>query len=521
LRPFLISGLLLLLIVTSSCQRWLGEPAIQTTREVTSTGVETSIPTRTLETPAPPVAAASTPTPGLEPAAMPEPTGESPLGQESSNSVERTFYDLRARLDYARRRVDVQAEITYLNKTNHNLEELLFLVDANRYLGAFQLGSVSLDEGGQPSSYILENDRLTITLPAPLASGESAQISFVYTLQIPVIPPPNDIYKPQPFGYTERQLNLVDWYPYLPPYQEETGWAANQAWFFGEHQVYEAADFTVAVETINPPADLVLAASALPEQDGNNYLYNHANARNFALSASHMYEVRYEEAGDVLVIGYSFPYDLQAGEAALRDTAEAVRLYNRLFGPYPHKALTLVEADFLDGMEYDGLYFLSRGFYNLYDGSPQGYLTTIAVHETAHQWWYGLVGNDQAYEPWLDEALCTYSELLFFENVYPEVVSWWWDYRIDYYEPGGFIDGSIYDYGGFRPYRDAVYLNGALFLHEIRQAAGDKAFFEFLKDYARRLSGSQATQSDFFSILSEHTHIDTSEIKDKYFRDLY
>ena len=200
----------------------------------------------------------------------------------------------------------------------------------------------------------------------------------------------------------------------------------------------------------------------------------------------------------------------------LHDTAAALELYGRLFIPYPHTSLSVVEADFLDGMEYDGLYFLSRGFYNLYDGTPQGYLTFIAAHETAHQWWYGLVGNDQALEPWLDEAMCTYMEHVFYENVYTDyptatgesIVDWWWYYRVNFYDPSGWVDGAIYDFNLFRPYRDAVYLNGAKFFQELRTLVGDEVFFAFLKDYADREAEHIATGNDFFVILKDHTSKD-------------
>jgi len=46
----------------------------------------------------------------------------------------------------------------------------------------------------------------------------------------------------------------------------------------------------------------------------------------------------------------------------------------------------------------------------------KNYLTTLSVHETAHQWWDGLVGTDQALEPWLDEALATYAERIFYQK---------------------------------------------------------------------------------------------------------
>src|SRR2546426_6145047 len=31
-------------------------------------------------------------------------------------------------------------------------------------------------------------------------------------------------------------------------------------------------------------------------------------------------------------------------------------------------------------------------------------------HELGHQWFFGLVGNDQGRDPWIDEGLATYAE---------------------------------------------------------------------------------------------------------------
>jgi hypothetical protein len=42
----------------------------------------------------------------------------------------------------------------------------------------------------------------------------------------------------------------------------------------------------------------------------------------------------------------------------------------------------------------------------------------LAAHEVAHQWWFGVVGNDQIDEPWLDEALTQYSTMLYYEKAY-------------------------------------------------------------------------------------------------------
>jgi len=332
------------------------------------------------------------------------------------------------------------------------------------------------------------------------------------------IPPPSDTVKPVVFGYTSRQTNLVDWYPYLPPYLPGQGWVIHDPGYFGEHQVYPEADFDVTLSLVNPPANLKIAAPAPAQLENGAYHYLLANARTFAWSASSTYVVQTQSVGDVTIMSYNFPLDDAAAKMALQNTADAVKLYSQLFGPYQHSTLTVVEADFLDGMEEDGLYFLSKGFYNLYDGTPKGYLTIIAAHETAHQWWFAQVADDQALEPWLDEALATYTEKIFIEHTYPDLVNWWWSFRVNFYEPVGVINQSIYDYDSFVHYRNAVYLRGALFLDGLRHQIGDDAFFAFLKDYAATEKYKIATANDFFTILAKHTSLDLSKVKSGYFK---
>jgi aminopeptidase N len=106
----------------------------------------------------------------------------------------------------------------------------------------------------------------------------------------------------------------------------------------------------------------------------------------------------------VTVYCYYFAFYNEAGEALLQTTVEAMQVYSERFGHYRHKTLTAVQGDFNDGMEFSGLYFISRDYFNLYKGTPENYLVTIGAHETAHQWWFDGVINDQALEPWLDEA---------------------------------------------------------------------------------------------------------------------
>jgi aminopeptidase N len=73
------------------------------------------------------------------------------------------------------------------------------------------------------------------------------------------------------------------------------------------------------------------------------------------------------------------------------------------YGPYAWPDYTIViTPDFTSGgIEYPTLSFVGARFFVL----------AVVDHETAHQWFYSLVGNDQARDPWLDETLATWAQV--------------------------------------------------------------------------------------------------------------
>jgi aminopeptidase N len=142
----------------------------------------------------------------------------------------------------------------------------------------------------------------------------------------------------------------------------------------------------------------------------------------------------------------------------------------------------------------------------------------IAAHETAHQWWYALVGNDQALEPWLDESLATYSELLFYENTVPDSSDWWWQYRVNYFNPHGSVNQSTADFKEFRPYINAVYLRGAHFWGDVRRAMGDDNFFAFLRAYAAQYGGKLADTNAVLNMIQQFGNPDLQKVMVRYFQ---
>ena len=464
----------------------------QTSRTATPIQTQVPPPTETFT--------ASPPTP------LPAPS--SPIAESRKERDLRPQYTLKATLDYPARTLYVDESIRYTNRSSAALDMLVLNVEPNRWENCFSLESLRLN--GFSSKPILNVSRMEIPLGTKLQPGEALTLEVSYTLQLP--PKSND----QVFGYlSDFQINLVNWYPFVVPFDGED-WLFRTPSGVGEHLVYETADFDVAL-TLEGEADAVVAASAAGKQTGALYQYQLAGARTFVFSISSALRSETVSSQNGSVTSFYFPDYEYGGKGILNAASRALEIYSRRFAPYPYEHLSIVQTHLPDGMEYDGLIFMGSEFYDEYDGTIQNNLIAIGVHEVSHQWWFGLVGNDQALEPWLDEALALYSERIFYEEIFPYPVNWWWRFRVTWFSPSGWVNTSIYDGYAFREYTDAVYLRGAQFMEEIRARVGEKAFNAFLQDYASSYAHKIATRDDFFDTLNRHTEIDYSDIVETYF----
>ncbi|MGC8856528.1 MAG: M1 family metallopeptidase [Anaerolineae bacterium] len=423
-------------------------------------------------------------------------------------SLERTQYTFFVTFDCAGHVLQVEENIRYPNLSGHDLPQIVLAVEPNLWPGVFTLTDLRLEDTPQ-TAYTLNGHRLEIALPQPLRAGEVLKLALNFTLKLP----PQSV--GSPFGYGSNQSNLTDWFPFIVPYQGE--WVLHDPWSFGEHLVYDAADFEVNLKVNDP--QVIVAASAPAESTGEWRRYRLSAARTFAFSASENFRVAESRVGSVVIRSYYFAGQENAGERMAISAAQAVSIFQTKLVPYPYSSLSIVAADVPDGQEFDGFVLLSTKFYNQYQQGIGNNLVDIGVHEIAHQWWFGLVGNDQALEPWLDEALATYSEHFYYE--YYDLTNWWWNFRVNYFSPSGWVDTSIYNGGSFRTYTNAVYLNGANFLEAVRRRVGEQDFFNFLQDYLTRYAHQRATAYDFFATLRANTAADVSDLIRAYFQSPY
>jgi hypothetical protein len=119
--------------------------------------------------------------------------------------------------------------------------------------------------------------------------------------------------------------------------------------------------------------------------------------------------------------------------------------FGKRYGPYPWPTYTLAITPGLGGgIEYPS--FVMQG--------PRT-LLQVTSHEIGHQWFYGLVGNDQGRDPWLDEGLASWAEARFegtlarflarpipvgAKNMVGQPMTYW-SVRDDIYPDGVYVQG--------------------------------------------------------------------------------
>lgn len=256
------------------------------------------------------IAPAPTETPTVTPqptaTVTPIPTATSTPTATPIPAPERATYTLNTTIDYDAHTVTVDQTIVYPNHTGGQLNALVLAVEPNLWAGGFTLSGISLN-GTPITTYSLNGQRLDIALSSFFQPEHVMTINLQYSLVLPFAEqadPANS--RPRIYGYTQRQMNLTNWYPFVVPFINGD-WVLHEPWYYGEHLVYDAADYEVNLKFADPSTAPIVAASGVPEPQTDFTRYTITSARAFALAASRDFQVSTTQVGDVSLSSYYFP----------------------------------------------------------------------------------------------------------------------------------------------------------------------------------------------------------------------
>lgn len=180
-----------------------------------------------------------------------------------------------------------------------------------------------------------------------------------------------------------------------------------------------------------------------------------------------------------------------AADRAFSTVPDMLRLFDRLFGPYPQEACSLVvTADELEiPLEAQGLAVF--GMNHLVPAAQR-----LVAHELAHQWFGNSVGLARWSDIWLNEGFACYAEWLWWEQ------SGGADVETCVAENHARLaakprDLLLVDPGPDDMFDDRVYKRGAIALHAVRRTIGDGAFFDLLRGWTADFRHRLATTDDF------------------------
>ena len=302
-------------------------------------------------------------------------------------------------------------------------------------------------------------------------------------------------------GYSDNTVNLGNFYPILCAYADG-GFTECVYYSFGDPFVSDVADYKVSVTAPNTYT-IVTSGSMVKSSTDKGIItnvYSLSNARDFAVVLSDKYE-SVSSVVDGTEINYYYHSDKDA-RASLETAKKALKTFNNLFGKYPYKTLAVCETGFNEGgMEYPCLVMISD------DITDHRTFEEVIIHEIAHQWWYGLVGNNEIESGFLDEGLTEYSVVLFYENnaeygltrenlidiSHKTYTTYCTVYDKLFGNKNTTMTRSLADFTTSYEYVNIAYVKGALMFDYLRMGVGDETFYKGIKTYLRDYSYKIAT----------------------------
>ncbi|GHD89009.1 M1 family aminopeptidase [Streptomyces naganishii] len=353
--------------------------------------------------------------------------------------------------------------------------------------------------GGTPDALSVNCTALKVTLPGPLAQGQSGTVGFGLAIDVPS--------GADRFGHDGQFAFLGNALPVLA-IRDADGWHLDPYTNNGESFYSLAADFDV---TLDHPSALSVPATGTSQDSAGSAgrTVTRATARSvrdFAWAAGPFSKVSGTSPGGTKVNVYAVDGIGSSDTQNMLDVAEsAIDAHAQRFGAYPYGEVDAVLDNnfWFGGMEYPGFVL------DLVD-------RTALTHELAHQWFYGIVGDDEYNRPWLDEAFTDYATDLALGK---DGAGCW--NNVSWASPDEAITDSMayWDAHSSR-YSTVVYGYGKCALHDLRRVIGDSAMEQLLHDYAQshwygvsttaefKAAAQAATSTDLTSFWTQHRILD-------------
>ncbi len=332
------------------------------------------------------------------------------------------------------KRLMCNQNVEYVNNTNIALDKIYFHIYPNAfskkefapfekdemnqaYPNGFNEGYIDIKNvlnNNNKLEYEIKgekNDLLEVKIGRQLKPGEKISIDMKFNVKIP-----NSEGR---FGYGENTINITNWFP-IACVHDDRGWNLKSYEAVGDPFYSDTSNFYVKL-LIPRKYKVGCTGNIISEKSDSEKVFYEIQAkkvRDFAFILSDKFKIKKDTYKGVNINTYNLNEKLSTEVTKI--AKDSISIFSNLFGEYPYDTYSVIASDFyIGGMEYPTLVMIDQSLYNEKD---KFLLEYVIAHETAHQWWYSVIGNDEISEPWLDEALTEYSTVLYFEEKYGKEV---------------------------------------------------------------------------------------------------
>lgn len=236
---------------------------------------------------------------------------------------------------------------------------------------------------------------IPIDLVSPIGPGDSSTLRMAIRIEVPE--------RNDRFGWWGDLALMGTALPTLA-IRDDAGWHLDPFVDLGESFYSVAGRYRV---TLNVPTGLRTPATGtrtahMVNGDRTIDTFRAANVRDFAWAAGPFKRSNDVSGSSAIHVWYlTGQVSKHRAAAMLKAAVTSLDTFSSTFGTYPYPEVDLVLTGFsaFGGMEYPQIVFTNTD------------RSTVA-HELAHQWWYGIVGDDEYTEPWLDESFASWSQYL-------------------------------------------------------------------------------------------------------------
>lgn len=359
-------------------------------------------------------------------------------------------YEAGVHLAWKQRRVEVSTIITLRNSSAGPVGRIHLNTLAAR-LGDMELLEVSVD--GAPVDHAVRGQTLTLQLAEPLPEDGEAEVRVSYRATIGTSTLGRD-HLWTVSGGVARLYRVIPW----PSRRVRFGPSRH-----GEPFVTPTSPALRVTLSASRPVVWATSGRRISRADGREVVVIRG-ARDFAIAASPAYGTLrgMSRDGQTRIIVHTIREDPRLW---LRLARRELARFEKRLGEYPYRTFRIAEIDRPTAMESAALVWLPRG------RSRSNYAYLMA-HETAHQWFYGIVGNDGERDAFADEAVADF--------LARHALGILRDSRCSRDR----LDRSIHAYS-HACYYETIYIQGGRFLDSLRRDFGAAGFWRALRAYLR------------------------------------